>query len=261
MFSVGGVEVGRYVLDDAFKPYMHPLKSLLGHTVSLAVPHDHRHHKGLMYALATEDVNFWEETPTQEYPINGRQSQQHVSATASDGCAAISQRLIWSAVDGSLETFDELREISCRTDGESVRWTWKSHLLALRDLRLRQSQWSAVKPDGGLISYHGLGIRFPRSFGAMSTATRFRQNDEDVALSDALGARTRSSEVCDQLDGAWPPPKVAVRIEQLGTSDAFFVMRDPFAYLSVGPSNASPLDLCKGQSLDRTYIVEVRDCT
>ena len=44
---------GLYVLDDPFKPYIHPLKTPAGHTVSLAMPHDHPHHKGSMYALRT----------------------------------------------------------------------------------------------------------------------------------------------------------------------------------------------------------------
>ena len=44
--------------------------------MSLAMPHDHPHHKGLMYALRTPHVNFWEERSTLPGEVVGRQIHQ-----------------------------------------------------------------------------------------------------------------------------------------------------------------------------------------
>jgi len=46
---------GISVLDDPFKPYLHPPRTPDGHVVTVARPADHRHHKGLMYGLRCED--------------------------------------------------------------------------------------------------------------------------------------------------------------------------------------------------------------
>jgi hypothetical protein len=52
------------------KPYADQLVSPAGVQVLRDSPHDHKHHHGLMYALAVDDVNFWEELPK-----SGRQRQ------------------------------------------------------------------------------------------------------------------------------------------------------------------------------------------
>ena len=49
--------------DVPFKPYVKELFTMGGLNVLLDAPHDHLHHHGLMFAVAVDGVNFWEESP------------------------------------------------------------------------------------------------------------------------------------------------------------------------------------------------------
>ena len=153
---------GRYAYDDAYKPSLHPLTTPDGVTVSAFMPHDHKHHRALMYALRTPDINFWEERQTLPGEAVGRQQHQAIEPFASAGdSVGFTQTLLWSAEDGSLPTFAETRRIACSLSpvGDAFQWEWSTELTVLRDTELIMSQWSASRADGALINYHGLGLR------------------------------------------------------------------------------------------------------
>ena len=80
-----------------------------------------------------------------------------------------------------------------------------------------------------------------------------------MSFDEALGATHRTMGVVGEIDGEWPPPLVSVSITQSTTEDAFFILRDPFTYLSVGPSNASPLSIGEGELIEADYEILVRD--
>lgn len=63
IFQHDGKQFAKYLLNDPFKPHFSSLKTPAGRETTLVSPGDHRHHKGLMYALRCEDLNFWEEHP------------------------------------------------------------------------------------------------------------------------------------------------------------------------------------------------------
>src|SRR5215218_6200604 len=111
-FVDGERVAGRYVLDDPFKPFIHPLKTPAGHTVSLAMPHDHPHHKGLMYALRTPQVNFWEERSTLPGEVVGRQIHQRFDELTEVGeQVGFVEILRWETEAGEA-LFQERRSIS-----------------------------------------------------------------------------------------------------------------------------------------------------
>ncbi len=172
---------------------------------------------------------------------------------------SLRQRLDWIDGEGDV-LFEEERLIGCQVHGASgVRWTWRTRLRSLRDTVLRQSPWAEVNRHGDRISYHGLGLRFPRSFGGLSSRTAPFTASGPLTFDDALGAAPRELGIVGEIDGAWPPPLAAVTIAQLTTKDAFFALRDPFTYLSVGPSNAGPIPVGKGDVIRADYEILVED--
>ncbi len=266
--TVDGRLAGRYHHGDAFKPYVHPLNSPAGHCVSLAQPHDHRHHKGLMYALRTPDLNFWEETVTRPGEKVGR--QRHVAfadVRAAGPEVGFAQTLAWEPADGGEAAFDEVRRVSCRREGAAYVWTWEAALTVRRDTKLIQSQWSRKSPDGRLINYHGLGIRFCREFagGTRNNAlqlddgpAQWNRNSKPFDFETAMGAKARRVTYSGHIDGTWPVPRVGVTLAQ--TQDhALFVLETPFAFMAIGPSNQGERVLPAGEVLRDRYTVTVAD--
>ncbi|MEV0291605.1 DUF6807 family protein [Kribbella sp. NPDC050820] len=268
-FTIGDTVVGDYVLDDPYKPYLHPLRTLGGRVVSLAMPFDHRHHKGLMYGLVATDVNWWEEVGYPDYvPLVGVQTSESLD-TPMPG--TIRQQLRWTAEDGSLATFLEDRTISCTAGDGFVRWTWSAKFQVLREVTIRQSKWSFQGSDGTVVNYHGLGLRFPRTFGwreqmgSWSGDGVVRQNNvQNVAYpgmgaNELMGTRPAVVVVSDYVDGEIPAPKVSVRITQPSSSHAIFAMRQPYTLFGIGPSVAGPVNCAAGEEFREHYVVDVAD--
>lgn len=259
VFSDNGVALGTYVLDDPYKPYLHPLRTPAGHVASLAKPYDHRHHKGLMYALATEDINFWEEGGDEDHPRIGRQRQVEIEFDFSSARPALRQDLSWIDDNGS-PVFAEQRTIDCRlVEAHTVRWTWTTRLEASGAQRLRISPWSMPDRSGRMINYHGLGLRFPRSFSGTPVRTQVRTDAGATSVAEVHGTAIPAVEVRGPVDGMWPVPEVSVSMRQVDTCHDFFLLADSFVYLSVGPSTAGPVDLAAGDVLSACYEIDVSD--
>ncbi|ODT75972.1 MAG: hypothetical protein ABS76_32675 [Pelagibacterium sp. SCN 64-44] len=257
--TADGRPVGRYAADDRHKPHLHPLYAPSGRMVSASITHDHRHHKGLMYALRLPELNFWEEVETLPGERVGRQRPLELSVQAASGATVgFTQVLSWEAEDGTDQVFTEHRTISCTARSTGFVWTWHTRLEALRDLELIMSQWSAVRADGRRINYHGLGLRFPRSFGGMKSSSRVLLDGQPADYAEAMGAAAEAVTIIGAYDGSWPPPESGVRMRQFQPGTPF-VTRDPFAYLSMGPSNAGPRTVAAHDIIDETYEVEVFD--
>lgn len=257
VFAVGDTEVGTYVLDDPFKPYLHPLRTPAGHVVSLVSPHDHRHHKGLMYGLKTRDSNFWEEFADDENPRIGRQVQTGLDFDLA--VPSIKQRLSW-VEDGGVPVFSEDRAISCGlVDEQTVRWTWRTRITTLHDTRLEVSPWAMPAADGHLINYHGLGLRFARSIGPHANHMTVFTDDGEKTVNEVHGQPVPRLGVIGGIDGYWEFPRAGVSVRQLTTSDTFFLLSHDFTSLSVGPSTWGPVDLVAGQTIAADYEIDVFD--
>jgi hypothetical protein len=256
-----GALAGRYVYEDAYKPYLHPLLTPSGVAMSAFMPHDHKHHRALMYALRTEDVNFWEERSTLPGERVGRQVHRGLSEVVEAGAAvSFTQALDWCEVDSDEPIFRETRLISCTTSphGRAFAWTWSTRIVVERDLTLRMSQWSSARPDGRLVNYHGLGLRLPREFGGGMARPRVAADSAATDIMAALGTTPRELEYVSAADGYWPIRHAGVRFTQ-GQDNGLFIMKDPFAYISLGPSNLAPLELKRGATIEERYGVEVFD--
>lgn len=246
-FRHGDVEVGRYVLDDPFKPYLHPLRSVDGDIASLAMAHDHRHHKGLMFSLQTDRANFWEETPRESAPVVGRQIGVGIHPTKDNDAVGFEQTLEWRS---DAETvFTEVRRVLCTVANETVIWHWSTRLQAKTDVTLEQSEWSAALPGGGKVNYHGLGLRFPRALEVAGDATSAVIDATTTSPEDALGSTAHEVGISGPLDGTWPPRRIEVRFRQIDRSDTFFTLGSPLTYLAVGPSNFAATRMSVGDEL------------
>lgn len=265
VFRLGDSVAGVYRFADEFKPHIHPLRTPRGHTLTSASPHDHKHHKALMYALRAEDVNFWEEVATPPGEVPGVERHVTFADVVSRGPeVGFAETLHWAARDGSRASFDETRRVSCRHEPtlRAFVWSWSTRLVALRDLHLVQSQWSHGLPDGTKVNYHGLGVRLRRDFGGM---TRNHELHLDGAVhrekfQSQMGARPRSVAFIGSIDETWPVERAGVRFEQpAGQDNTLYVMEDYIPFMGLGPTNRAPLRLAAGGVIEESYTVTVFD--
>lgn len=259
-FHAGDRLAGRYVIADEYKPYLHPLRTPAGHTVSLLSPHDHKHHKGLMYALRTPEVNFWEERSTVPGEVPGRQRHERFRVICESGEeVGFEEELAWLPFAGGDPIFREVRSVSCREEtlASAYAWTWATDIEARCDVELRMSQWSAQIPDGRLVNYHGLGIRFRRDFGCTG-GNALLIDGTTTPFAEGMGSVPRMVEFRGSLDGTWPIQHAAVRIRQ-EQDHGLFVMETPFAFMGLGPSNLGSVHLRAGDHLVERYTITVLD--
>jgi len=254
-FREGGRCAGCYVLDDPFKPHFAVLNTPDGHNVAVVSPPDHRHHKGLMYALRCADLNFWEEDPG----TGACGIQQILSTTPME--SGFAQELLWLEENGGLETYREQRMITCRhiPENSAFEWCWHARRESLRAHRLIKSPWSAVLPDGRSVNYHGLGLRLPWAWSYPGeTIAGIEADSCPVDAPHVMGSSSPAVTMWGLMDGQWSPAKCAVTIRQSGRC-GWFVLRQPFAYLAVGPSNTQEMDVREGDIFDETYTITVAD--
>lgn len=246
---------GLYVLDDPFKPHFAVLNTPAGHNVAVVSPPDHRHHKGLMYALRCADLNFWEEDPgTGECGV-----QQILSTTLSD--SRFAQEILWREESGGLATYREQRTITCRSAPETrgFEWCWHTRRESLRNHLLVKSPWSAVLPDGRSVNYHGLGLRMPWAWAYPDDSIAgFEDGSNPADASQVMGSSGPEMTMWGLMDGQWSPSKCAVTVRQTA-GYTWFGLRQPFAYLAVGPSNAHDINVRAGDLFDETYTITVAD--
>lgn len=252
---------GRYHYQDEYKPHFHPLNTPCGHTVSLASPHDHKHHKGLMYALRTETCNFWEETPTTSHENVGIQRHLRFDQVIGSGeQVGFQEMLEWQdSISGQI-IITESRDIRCRMlpERNAFLWQWSTWLVAQQNCTLIQSQWSHVAPNGRKTNYHGLGLRFCREFGGGTGNNQVVVNGEVHLFTDAMGMIPEQVAYIGSFDGCWPPAKGYVEFRQT-QKNGLFVYSDPFAFLSLGPSNISPFEWQAGNAIEEQYSILISD--
>ena len=252
-FRHDGMLAGEYVLRDPFKPHFRILNTPKGHNTVLVSPGDHRHHKGLMYALRCADLNFWEEDL-------GESGVQEIIGTVGME-NGIQQELLWRSIKGGRETYREVRSITGAFNPAShaFEWSWQTRRTALRDHQLIKSEWSMAIPDGRSINYHGLGIRFPwmwRYPGDWAGAVEVDGIPaEPVRVCGSSGAAVGFSGL---IDGEWERTYAAVTLKQ-NQDFTWFVLKGDFPYLAVGPSNAEGFAVKAGEVFEETYEIVVED--
>ena len=223
------------------KPYAAQMYSPAGVAVLRDSPHDHVHHHGLMFAIAADGVNFWEETAG-----CGRQRETDFSI----GQDRLRQHLDWIDRDGVVR-LRETRTVRLEAvDGVTLA-TWTSALSA--PAKTPRTVLSASH-------YQGLGARF---------VTTMDSGAEFMFPAGAEGSSVRGTERLTPApwaavtgDAADKPVTIAIFNAPANRLPAppMFTMTAPFAYLSATLNLwKEPLALVPGETLTLTYGVAVWD--
>ena len=236
------------------KPYVRRLYTPAGVNVLRDEVPDHKHHHGLMFAIAADGVNFWEETPGtgREVPQGG--SRASTSAANGTARASLGQDLAWIGPKSPLPILLEHRTVVVgRTkDGSATLLTWRSTLSA-------PPERVSVKLTGNC--YFGLGMRF---LASMVKGGRFffsaDKKEATIVHGDQQVTPARWSAYTASAEGK----PVTVAIFQGPVNARFpspiFTMLTPFSYQSATLNLwKEPLVLKPGQPLDLRYGVALWD--
>jgi len=241
--------------DVPFKPYVKELYTPSALNVLLDAPPDHLHHHGLMFAVAVDGVNFWEETPTA-----GRQETQGPLVTILEGkdksgpSAGFCVGPAWVKTgENSRRTFFyEARTIKACQVGKlgATVVTWQTELYpALGPLARREPRVLSGS------HYFGLGMRFVRS---MDGGEFFNADGKEGTIFRGEERLVQSNwcAYAAAIDGK--PVSVAMlgHPENPRHPTTWFMMAKPFAYLS-GTLNLhqEPLTVEGGKLLLRYAVV------
>ncbi|MBW7988819.1 MAG: hypothetical protein FVQ84_02185 [Planctomycetes bacterium] len=236
-----------------FKPCVPELFSPKGVNVLRDAPADHLHHHALMYAIAVDGVNFWEE---QQAP--GRQAHRSFSNLRIDKqgnvpSASFMEQLNWVNPRNQELMLKERRTIKvCQPDDfKATILSWQSHFGV-------PSGKESVTLSGS--HYFGLGMRFVES---MDTGGQFR-NSEGI-----IGEVVRGDERIVRADWCAYTAKAngkIVTVAMFGHPDnlrhptQWFTMTKSFAYLSATLNlYREPLKVLSSKPLELSYGVAVWD--
>ncbi|MDR3233659.1 MAG: PmoA family protein [Planctomycetaceae bacterium] len=145
-----GKLIAEYRYADApYKPYIVTLRTPSGKNILRDAPHDHKHHHALMFALAVNGTNFWEEISNA-----GKEITNDIAVQPS----SLKSGLVWQNAAGKV-LLKEDRTISVTGSPEVTLLDWQSVLKHPTDL----PNDPPVDFDKSAHHYYGLGIRFDQS--------------------------------------------------------------------------------------------------
>jgi hypothetical protein len=239
-----------------FKPYVKTLNTLEGYGVLCDSPADHLHHHALMYGITVDGINFWEET-TGCGVQKVVESSLPVIEQGAGGVpqAKLTQLLYWVAPQDAFLP---------NSNTPSLLIERRTLLLTVDpDKRETALHWQSTFEVGtrtNLVTlsganYHGLGMRFLKELDpiAVHLAPEGRldlsNNRQDVSSHpwEALIFDTPAKPATIALFG---------RSTNAPSSDHYFAMKTPFAYLSATQNlDREPLVYRRGEHFQLNYLI------
>jgi hypothetical protein len=248
--TAGERPILRYRYDNVpFKPYVGQLWTPAGVQVLRDAPHDHLHHHALMFAVAVDGVNYWEEKDK-----CGRQIHRAFSNVVNDEKegvrrAAFTEQLEWTP-DGKDVALSERRTIEVYAAGDlgATLVTWRSVLTA------PPKKASAVLSG---MNYYGLGARFLTS---MDKGGTFLLPDGKAAVLMKNDVRAPWCAYAAEADGKPVTLAMFDRSKNPRHPASWFTMTTPFAYLCATVNlDDEPLTLAAAQPVTLSYGVGLFD--
>jgi len=236
-----------------FKPCVHELFSPGGVNVLRDAPSDHLHHHALMYAIAVDSVNFWEEQQAPGRQMHRSFAEVRIGKRNDAPSAGFTEQLNWINPRSKELMLKEQRTIKvCQPDKFNVTLlSWQSRFGV-------PSGKDSVTLTGS--HYFGLGMRFVES---MDTGGQFCNAD------DKIGEVVRGSEKLVRADWCAYTAKAngkTVTVAMFGHPDNlrhptyWFTMTNPFAYLSATLNlHREQLKVLSGKPMALSYAVAVWD--
>lgn len=250
-----GQPLARYQSDPhPNKPYLESLFSPAGLNVLRDSPADHKHHHGLMFAVAVEGVDFWSETPTCGRQVDRdtaavvRPGKDGPAAPGSTAAAILTQRLAWLSPGGT-PLLEETRtlEITRLAADPATLLVWQSRLAVPPGRPSSKLSGSA---------YFGLGMRFALSMDRGGQLLNAQGHTGQTQTNNVRAAWTAYTAA---VDGK---PVTVAMFDLAGNPRpaTWFTMEQPFAYLSATLGlHEKPLDIPAAEPLELRYGVAVWD--
>jgi hypothetical protein len=243
---------------EIIKPYVEYLTTPAGVNVLRDSPFDHKHHHGLMFAVAVDDVNFWEEREPCGHEVGqvaptvvgeGRKPRKNKKASLGVR-GGLKQNIDWVGPKDAKPLLNEKRSVVVNrvADDKATLLTWQT------ELSLPPGKTSA-KIAGN--PYYGLGMRFVVS---MDKDGRFVNADGKTGVKETNKARSKWCAYSATADGK--PVTVAMfdHPKNFRHAATWFTMDKPFAYLSATLDlKNQPVEMLPGKTLPLRYGVAVWD--
>ena len=239
-----------YHVPNPAKPYAAQLFSPAGVNVLRDSPADHKHHHGLMFAVAVDGVDFWSEDPDcgQQKHVGGEEPgvKTHGDVPVASG----KQEIDWIGPKDAKLLMRETRTIGVASLAEGpvtvVGWLGRFEPPPGKD---------AITLGGS--AYFGLGMRFVQS---MDKGGKFLNADGKTAVAGTNDAR---SAWCAYSASAEGKPVTVAMFDFPGNPRhpaTWFTMDQGFAYLSATLNlSKQPLKIEAGKPMDLRYAVAVWD--
>jgi len=236
-----------------FKPYVQQLFSPRGINVLRDAPSDHLHHHSLMFAVAVDGVNFWEEhlQPGQQKHLSFT-VHIHMGKTGSNTkyLTGFSENLEWINPRSGDVLLKELRTIKGRRfkEFEANILTWESKLSV-------PTGKESVTLTGS--RYFGLGMRFTKS---MDVRGEFRDAFGNSGVKETNDEQSRWCSYTASANGKLVTIAMFDDPNNPRHPARWFTMEKPFAYLSATLNlHREPLKIEAGKPLVLRYGVAVWD--
>ncbi|MEW6251993.1 MAG: DUF6807 family protein [Planctomycetota bacterium] len=251
--TVGGRPLLRYRYEKGPKPYIKELYTPGGVQFLLDSPPDHVHHRGLMFAVAVDGVDFWSESADK-----GRQVHEHITTTppmpGRDDEMVFLQGVDWRR-PGDEHLVTEHRRVDLHRSPEVLATS--ATLLTWRNILVR-SESAGVRLSGN--HYFGLGMRFAPG---MNKTGRFITAEPNAAGEVVRGdERLYPGRWCAYTASVDGKPVTVAMFDgpENDRPATWFTMADPFAYLSATLRlHKEPLTLEAGEPLYLTYGIAAWD--
>ncbi|MCH7558444.1 MAG: PmoA family protein [Planctomycetes bacterium] len=239
--------------DVPFKPCVQQLFSPRGVNVLRDAPADHLHHHALMFAVAVDGVNFWEE---QRSP--GRQMHRCFTDTRIDKHNGVPIAGFTEQLDWVNPRNEELLLKECRTIAVCPMNDFKATLLDWQSSFAVPSGKESATLSGS--HYFGLGMRFLKS---MDTGGQFRNAEGksgDVVRGNERLVQARWCAYTAEANGKVVTVAMFGHPDNLRHPTPWFTMTKPFAYLSATLNlHKEPLAITSDKPLVLRYAVVVWD--
>jgi hypothetical protein len=211
--------------DVPFKPYVQELFSPNGVNVLRDAPADHLHHHALMYAVAVDGVNFWEEqkAPGQQKHIIFTGTSARTSINISTGC--LTERLDWVNPRSEELLLKEFRTIRiCKPKKQ------KATILCWQSSFIVPPGKESVMLSGS--HYFGLGMRFVKSMDTGGEFFNAASKEVEVVRGDERIVRANWCAYTAKANGKTVTVAMFGHPKNLRHPTHWFTMTKPFAYLS-----------------------------
>jgi hypothetical protein len=241
-----------------FKPCVKELAPLSGSNILRDAPHDHLHHHALMFAVAVNGVNFWEEISGSgvEKPVQSPPPELGASADGRPQ-ATIRQTLHWLAPDDAFlpdspknALLIEHRTLVLTVDEatKEVAVRWKSAFEV-------GGKTNTVALSATGHPYFGLGMRFLQELDAPADQFNADGRPDLSGTKQDLSPHAWSAVAFDR-----PGAPVTIALfdhpSNARSPAVFFTMKRPFAYLSATQAlDKEPLVYHTGDKFELNYLV------